>query len=86
MEGIQVSQQRLHAGQSADRAVTYQAQAVQSSACEVERRNDGAVLVRVHSADRHGKPLPDAVFAFRIGDPQYDYWDRQATDRRPKSS
>ena len=78
-----MSQQRLHAGQSADRAVVYQAQAVQSGAYEVERRNDGAVLVRVHSADRHGRPLPDAVFTFRIGDPQYDYWDRQATGRQP---
>ena len=85
MEGIQVSQQGLYAGQSADRAVTCQAHTMQSGNCEVERRNDGAVLVRVHSADRHGRPLPDAVFAFRIGDPQYDYWNRQAPGRQPKS-
>jgi hypothetical protein len=44
---------------------------------DVQRRNDGAVLVRVHSCDRQGRQLPDAVFAFRLGDPQYDYWERQ---------
>ena len=80
-----MSQQRLHAGQSANQAALVQPGAVQSGAWEVERRNDGAVLVRVHSADRYGRPLPDAVFAFRIGDPQYDYWNRQATGRQPKS-
>ena len=26
-------------------------------------------------------PLPDAVFAFRYGDPQYDYWASQLLDR-----
>ena len=37
----------------------------------LERRHDGAILVRVPSpADR----LPDAVFAFRDGDPQYAVW------------
>jgi hypothetical protein len=44
---------------------------------DVQRRDDGAVLVRVHSCDRHGRQLPDAVFAFRLGDPQYDYWEKQ---------
>jgi hypothetical protein len=44
---------------------------------DVERRADGAVLVRVHSVDNVGEPLPDAVFTFRRGDPQYEYWLRQ---------
>lgn len=48
---------------------------------DVQRRNDGAVLVRVHSCDRQGRPLPDAVFAFRLGDPQYDYWEQQLRER-----
>jgi hypothetical protein len=48
-----------------------------SGAWDVERRNDGTLLVRMHSTDRQGKPLPDAVFTFRKGDPQYEYWDRQ---------
>jgi len=41
----------------------------------LEKRGDGAVIVRVRSAgpDR----LPDAVFAFRSGDPQYAYWLRR---------
>jgi hypothetical protein len=41
---------------------------------DVDRRRDGAVLVRVHSTDRDGRLLPDAVFTFRSGDPQYNYW------------
>jgi hypothetical protein len=45
---------------------------------DLERRSDGAVLVRVHSRDRgDGAPLPDAVFAFRAGDPQFTYWEQQ---------
>ena len=42
----------------------------------VERRSDGAVLVRVPS-EATGHSLPDAVFAFRAGDPQFHYWDEQ---------
>lgn len=48
---------------------------------DIERRNDGAVLVRVHSADKSGNRLPDAVFTFRRGDPQYEYWERQLRER-----
>ena len=44
---------------------------------DVERRSDGAVLVRVHSGPYQGQILPDAVFAFRSGDPQYTYWEAQ---------
>ena len=43
-------------------------------ACDAERYGDGTVLVRVHSRDRNGRKLPDAVFTFRLGDPQYAYW------------
>ena len=50
----------------------------------IERRADGTVVVRVRSEatvagiDR----VPDAVFSFRCGDPQYAYWlDR--VNRRP---
>lgn len=42
----------------------------------VERRNDGAVLVRVRSNPTSNGRLPDAVFAFRVGDPQYTYWEQ----------
>ena len=48
---------------------------------EVERRKDGAVLVRVHSFDRKGRKLPDAVFTFRVGDPQYGYWEEKLRQR-----
>jgi hypothetical protein len=42
--------------------------------CNLERRPDGAILVRVPSRAAGDRPLPDAVFAFRAGDPQFDYW------------
>jgi hypothetical protein len=48
---------------------------------DVERRQDGAVLVRVHSRNTSGGKLPDAVFAFRAGDPQYSYWEEQLRHR-----
>jgi hypothetical protein len=48
---------------------------VKPSEYHVQRRPDGAVVVRVVSPRReHKPPLPDAVFCFQIGDPQYDYW------------
>jgi hypothetical protein len=43
--------------------------------CDIERRIDGAVVVRVHSRVIDGRALPDAVFSFRAGDPQFNYWD-----------
>ena len=48
---------------------------------DVDRRQDGAVLVRVHSTDRKGRRLPDAVFTFRLGDPQYNYWEEKYITR-----
>jgi len=50
---------------------------MEAHAWDVERRRDGAVLVRVHSAERAGRRLPDAVFTFRRGDPQFEYWESQ---------
>jgi hypothetical protein len=47
----------------------------------LERRADGAVLVRVPSRVVNGRALPDAVFAFRAGDPQYAFWDAQLRNR-----
>ncbi len=41
---------------------------------QLERRSDGAVLVRVISSGNNGQRLPDAVFAFREGDPQFALW------------
>jgi hypothetical protein len=48
---------------------------------QLERRADGAVLVRVASRLVDGRALPDAVFAFRAGDPQFAYWDDQLRSR-----
>ena len=50
--------------------------------CELELRGDGAVLVRVRSQAVNGRSLPDAVFAFRVGDPQYSYWEQQLRERQ----
>src|SRR5687768_1144024 len=41
---------------------------------EIERRGDGALLVRVPSNEFDGQRLPDAVFSFRAGDPQFSFW------------
>lgn len=48
---------------------------------DVERRADGALLVRVHSVDKCGCRLPDAVFTFRRGDPQFEYWQHKLRER-----
>jgi len=48
---------------------------------DVERRHDGAVLVRVRSRVVDGRALPDAVFAFRAGDPQFSFWEAQLRHR-----
>jgi hypothetical protein len=54
--------------------------------CDVERRDDKTLLVRVHSSIRQGRKLPDAVFSFRYGDPQYDYWASQLLERLRNAS
>jgi len=56
------------------------------NAWDVEVRNDGALLVRVHSSEKNGQRLPDAVFAFRPGDPQYDYWAARYRERGSSSA
>jgi hypothetical protein len=45
--------------------------------CCLEKRPDGAILVRVPSRTTGDRPLPDAVFAFRAGDPQFAFWQQQ---------
>jgi len=40
----------------------------------IEKRSDGALVVRVQSDGPSESRLPDAVFSFRCGDPQYAYW------------
>jgi hypothetical protein len=54
--------------------------------CDVERYVDGTVLVRVHSCDASGRSLPDAVFTFRFGDPQYGYWAARAVPANAQSA
>jgi hypothetical protein len=40
----------------------------------IEKRGDGTIVVRVRSDGPEESRLPDAVFSFRSGDPQYAYW------------
>ena len=48
----------------------------------IERKPNGVLLVRVHSCDEDGKPLPDAVFTFRPNDPQYEIWARRLAEQK----
>lgn len=48
---------------------------------QLARRADGAVLVRIPSHPAPALALPDAVFAFRVGDPQYAYWEERLRER-----
>lgn len=52
---------------------------------QLERRGDGALLVRVPSTRTHAPDLPDAVFTFREGDPQFDYWEAEWRRRTGQS-
>lgn len=52
-----------------------------SSHYEIERKRNGVLLVRVHSWDAYGVPLPDAVFTFRPGEPQYEQWQKRAVEK-----
>jgi hypothetical protein len=52
---------------------------------QIQRRADGAVIVRVKSqSDGKKSALPDAVFCFRLGDPQYDFWSRKLEANNPQ--
>ena len=48
----------------------------------IERKPNGVLLVRVHSCDEDGEPLPDAVFTFRPNDPQYEIWARRLAEQK----
>jgi hypothetical protein len=52
----------------------------------VKRRADGAVLVQVPSRRDQAPPLPDAVFTFRNGDPQFDFWHEQLVRQEADAS
>ena len=45
--------------------------AIPADRLSIEKRKDGTLVVRVRSEH---DDLPDAVFSFRCGDPQYAYW------------
>ena len=55
---------------------------LECDAWRVERRGDGALLVRVSSRLGLDNRLPDAVFSFRSGDPQYGYWEERFREQQ----
>jgi hypothetical protein len=48
--------------------------AIPDDRLSIEKRTDGAIVVRVRSDGPEESRLPDAVFSFKNGDPQYAYW------------
>jgi len=40
----------------------------------IEKRDDGRIVVRVRSEGPEASRLPDAVFSFKNGDPQFAHW------------
>ena len=48
--------------------------AIPDERISIEKRSDQSLVVRVRSEGPEGRRLPDAVFSFRCGDPQYSYW------------
>jgi len=53
----------------------------------LERRPDGVILVRVPSStDGDPRRLPDAVFSFRDGDPQYALWCERLAAREAEAT
>jgi hypothetical protein len=62
-------------------AILTNSPSITTNCWEIQRRQDGALLVRVPSAARDGPQLPDAVFTFCLGDPQYSYWEQQWRER-----
>lgn len=61
--------------------MTYPGQTLDANGWKLERRSDGAVVVRVPSRKRESHGLPDAVFAFCFGDPQYSYWEQRLREQ-----
>jgi hypothetical protein len=53
---------------------------------DIQQHVNGTILVRVPSSDRQGRPLPDAVFTFRPGDPQYVQWEQEFNSRTQSQS
>jgi hypothetical protein len=53
---------------------------------DIQRGSDGTILVRVRSELKDGRRLPDAVFSFRRGDPQYDRWEREFLQQKQAES
>ena len=57
-----------------------------SETCRIELLAGGVLLVRVLSGMFNGKQLPDAVFTFRSGDPQYDRWMKAYLEQTPENT
>jgi hypothetical protein len=77
-EGRPVADKSFDVAQSTNGNSSGGSNVASSGSWDIDRLKDGSLLVRMHSVDRQGRPLPDAVFTFRKGEPQYEHWERQA--------
>jgi hypothetical protein len=56
------------------------------SRCTIEMSRNHSLRVRIPSKPFRGVPLPEAVFTFRVGDPQYEYWRQRYEKARHQHS
>lgn len=50
----------------------------------IERPARAVLIVRMKSKQFRGRPLPDAAFTFRVGDPQYDVWEARYWEQQQR--
>jgi len=55
-----------------------------SESYHIELRPGNVLLVRIPSPPFRGHPMPDAVFTFHVGDPQYDLWAKRYEEQLAK--
>lgn len=48
----------------------------------IELLKGNVLKVRIPSKPFQGVPIPDAVFTFRMGDPQYEIWIRRYSEQQ----
>lgn len=55
----------------------------------IKQRKGNVLIVRVFSKPFRGQEIPDTVFTFRPGDPQYELWNKryieQTTNKKMKN-
>jgi hypothetical protein len=52
----------------------------------IERPNHSVLIVRMISQPYQGRALPDALFTFRIGEPQFEIWERRYFEQQQRTN